>query len=256
MVQIKRKAALITGAGKRIGREIALDLARNGWAIGVHYFHSKGEADDVVTAVTRAGGRAVTLQCNLGREENVRSLIAEATEKLGPLTCLINNASIFEDDTVKTMTKFSWDMHMETNLHAPVVLSQEFARLLPDEERGCIINMLDQRVLNLNPYFLSYTISKYALWSLTRVLAMALAPRIRVNGIGPGPTLKNVRQTDEHFKAQWESVLLNRGTTPAEICDAVRFILNAPALTGQMIALDGGEHMGWAQPKRGVVPIE
>ncbi|MBI1207962.1 MAG: SDR family oxidoreductase [Azospirillum sp.] len=256
MVQIKRKAALITGAGKRIGREIALDLASQGWAIGVHYFRSKDQADEVVGLITKRGGRAVAIQACLAREENVRELVPAAVQKLGTITCLINNASVFVDDDILKGTRESWDLHIETNLRAPFVLIQDFARQLPKDERGCVINMLDQRVWNLTPRFTSYTVSKAALWTLTQTMAMALAPRIRVNGIGPGPTLRSERQSEEHFFAQWERVLLNRGTTPEEICQAVRFILSAPALTGQMLALDGGEHLGWAQPSWGFVPTE
>lgn len=256
MVEIKRKAALVTGAGKRIGRAIALDLASSGWAVGVHYFGSKPEADEVVDEIRNGGGKAVALQANLASESDVASLLPLAREQLGPVTCLVNNASRFERDDALDATRESWDLHMETNLRAPFVLSQCFARELPDDECGTIVNVLDQRVWNLTPHFLTYTLSKAGLWTLTRTLAMALAPRIRVNAIGPGPTLPNERQREEDFTAQCESVPLQRGTTPEEICHAIRFILDAPALTGQMIALDGGEHLGWAQPGRGFTPVE
>ncbi|UEM02231.1 SDR family oxidoreductase [Skermanella rosea] len=256
MVTIKKKAVLITGAGKRIGRAMALDLASHGWGVAVHYFTSKDDADAVVTEITRAGGRAAAVQANLGSEADTVGLVPAAAERLGPLTALINNASVFERDEIGTADRESWDRHMEANLRAPLVLSQAFAKQLPAEERGCIVNILDQRVWNLTPHFLSYTLSKAGLWTLTQTLALALAPRIRVNGIGPGPTLKNDRQTEEHFAAQWENIPLQRPTSPQEICDGVRFILDAPAMTGQMIALDGGEHLGWAQPGRGFVAVE
>lgn len=256
MTEIKKRAALVTGAGKRIGRAIALDLARQGWAVGVHYFTSKADADEVVETIRRRGGRAAALQANLARESEVDDLVPMAQERLGALTCLVNNASIFERDEIDTATRESWDRHIETNLRAPFVLTQGFVQQLPEDAFGSVINILDQRVLNLTPHFMSYTVSKAALWTLTRTLALALAPRIRVNGIGPGPTLKNDRQSDDHFKAQWENVPLQRQTSPDEICTAVRFILDTPSLTGQMIALDGGEHMGWAQPGRGFVPSE
>lgn len=256
MVEIKRKTALVTGAAKRIGRAIALDLAAHGWSVAVHYFHSKREADEVVALIRRQGGRAAAFQANLLHENEADDLVPEVCRSLGPLTCLVNNASIFERDEALTATCESWERHLEINLRAPFVLMQGFARQLPREDHGCIINMLDQRVWNLTPHFVSYTVSKSALWTLTRTMALALAPRIRVNAIGPGPTLRNDRQSEEHFLAQWESVPLNRGTTPEEICAAVRFILSAPAMTGQMIALDGGEHLGWAQPSRGFVPYE
>jgi len=256
MVEIKRKSALVTGAAKRIGREIALDLSARGWSVGIHYYRSRDEADEVVQTITGRGGHAVALQADLAVEEDARRLVPTAVEQLGMLTCLVNNASVFEHDSIDTATRESWDRHLETNLRAPLVLSQEFARQLSAPEHGCIINMIDQRVLNLTPAFLSYTVSKAGLWTLTRSLALALAPRIRVNGIGPGPTLRSQRQSEANFQRQWQSLPLQRGTTPAEICAGVRFILDAPAMTGQMIALDGGEHMGWAQPNWGCVPVE
>jgi NAD(P)-dependent dehydrogenase (short-subunit alcohol dehydrogenase family) len=256
MVEIRKKSVLITGAGKRIGKAIALDLASQGWDVAVHYFTSRDDADDVVGEITRRGGRAVAVQANLALEAETAGLVPAAVEQLGPLTALINNASIFERDEIDSADRESWDRHMETNLRAPFVLSQAFARQLPAEEHGCIVNILDQRVWSLTPHFISYTLSKAGLWTLTQTLAMALAPRIRVNGIGPGPTLKNDRQSEEHFTAQWENVPLQRPTAPEEICHAIRFILDAPALTGQMIALDGGEHLGWAQPGRGFVAVE
>lgn len=256
MVEIKRKAALVTGAGKRIGRAIALDLASSGWAVGVHYFSSKPEADELVEEIRNGGGKAVALQANLASESDVAKLLPLAREQLGTVTCLVNNASRFERDEALDATRESWDLHMETNLRAPFVLSQCFARALPEDECGTIVNVLDQRVWNLTPHFLTYTLSKAGLWTLTRTLAMALAPRIRVNAIGPGPTLRNERQREEDFAEQWDSVPLQRGAAPEEICHAIRFILDAPALTGQMIALDGGEHLGWAQPGRGFTPVE
>ena len=256
MVEIRKKSVLITGAGKRIGKAIALDLAAQGWCVAVHYFTSKDDADEVVTEITRQGGRAAAVQANLGVEAETQGLVPAAVEQIGPLTALINNASVFERDEIDDADRQSWDRHMETNLRAPLVLSQAFARQLPAEERGCIVNIIDQRVWNLTPHFVSYTLSKAGLWTLTQTLALALAPRIRVNGIGPGPTLRNDRQSEEHFAAQWENIPLQRPTDPEEICQGVRFILDAPALTGQMIALDGGEHLGWAQPGRGFVAVE
>lgn len=256
MVEIKRKAALVTGAGKRIGRAIALDLAARGWAVGVHCFRSRSEADSVVAQIEAWGGVAVTLTADLERESDVQALVPAAVERLGVLSLLVNNASCFERDEVEDATRESWDRHMEANLRAPFVLSQAFAAQLPAEENGLIVNMLDQRVWNLTPHFLSYTLSKAGLWTLTQTLAMALAPRIRVNGIGPGPTLRNSRQTDADFAAQRDATPLGRGTSPEEICAALRFLIDAPAVTGQMIALDGGEHLGWAQPAVGFVAVE
>lgn len=248
--------ALVTGAGRRIGAAIARDLARHGWAVAVHYRGSRREAEALVREIEAAGGRAAALSCDLAREAEVETLIPRAVEALGPLTCLVNNASAFEMDKIDTATRESWDRHIETGLRAPLVLSQAFAQQLPEEIDGNIINMLDQRVWKLTPYFLSYTVAKTGLWTLTQTLALALAPRIRVNGIGPGPTLPSERQSAEQFRLQQAAVPLKRGPALEEIAATVRYILATPSLTGQMIALDGGEHLGWAQPARGFVARE
>ncbi len=242
------KAALVTGAGRRIGRAIALMLGAEGWAVAVHYRDSRQDAEAVAHEIAASGSRAVVLGADLARESEVKALVPRAVEALGPLGCLVNNASVFDNDLAFTVTRESWDRHLETNLRAPFVLTQEFARQLPADAEGAIVNMLDERVWNLTPYFVSYTVSKAGLWALTQSMALALAPRIRVNGIGPGPTLPSPRQSDEQFRRQAEMMPLKRGTSPEEIAAAVRFILAAPAMTGQMIALDGGQHLGWAQP--------
>jgi NAD(P)-dependent dehydrogenase (short-subunit alcohol dehydrogenase family) len=257
MAQIEEtKVALVTGAGRRIGRAIALDLAAHGWAVAIHYHRSAEAAREVVATIEQGSGRACALGADLACEAEVAKLVPRARERLGALTCLVNNASVFERDEARTATRESWDRHLEVNLRAPFVLTQALAAALAKDASGCVINMLDQRVLNPTPHFVSYTLSKSGLGTLTRTLALALAPRVRVNAIAPGPTLRNARQSDAHFEAQWRSVPLARATTPEEICQAVRFVLSAPALTGQIIALDGGEHLGWAQPGRGFVPME
>lgn len=256
MAEMKRKAALVTGAGKRIGRTIALDLAAHGWAVAVHCFHSRDDADAVVAEIEAGGGRAVTLRADLTREAEVQGLVPAAADALGPLSLLVNNASVFERDEWDTVTRDSWDLHLEANLRAPFVLTQAFAGQVGPEDEGLVVNILDQRVWNLTPHFVSYTVAKSALWTLTQTMALALAPRIRVNGIGPGPTLRNDRQSEEHFEAQWRSVPLGHGARPEEIAAAVRFLTEAPSVTGQMLALDGGEHLAWAQPGRGFVPTE
>ena len=250
------RTALVTGAARRIGRAIALDLARHGWAVAVHCNRSEAEAREVVGLIEQGGGRATLVQADLAREAEVETLVPRATEALGPLTCLVNNASTFELDLADTVTRASWDAHLETNLRAPFLLMQAFARQLPVDQAGNVINLLDQRVWNLPPYFVSYTVSKTGLWTLTRSLALALAPRIRVNAIGPGPALKSPRQTEADFTRQCEMTPLKRGTTPEEICDAVRFILGSPALTGQMIVLDGGQHLGMKLPSGVSLPPE
>lgn len=241
------RAALVTGAGRRIGRAIATALGRDGWAVAVHYRSSAEAAESTVAAIAAAGGRAVALQADLSAETETAALLPRAVEALGALGCLVNNAAVFEPDMPQTATRDSWDRHLGTNLRAPLVLSQAFARQLPGDAGGAIVNLLDQRVWSLTPYFASYTVSKMGLWTLTRTMALALAPRIRVNGIGPGPALPSPRQSDDQFARQSAGVPLGRGTTPEEIAEAVQFILAAKAMTGQMIALDGGQHLGWAQ---------
>jgi NAD(P)-dependent dehydrogenase (short-subunit alcohol dehydrogenase family) len=250
-------AALVTGAGKRIGRAIALSLGKQGWKVAVHYHGSRSAAEEVVEEIRSGGGEAVSLRADLAKEPEVLRLLPEAERALGPVTLLVNNASVFEMDKIETVTRESWDRHIETGLRAPLVLIQELSRRLPPGSQGNVINMLDERVWALTPYFLSYTLAKAGLWTLTRTLALGLAPRIRVNGIGPGPTLPSPRQTDEQFREQWRRMPLGRGTTPEEIARAVEFILSAPAMTGQMIALDGGQHLGWAVPQpRRIEPDE
>jgi NAD(P)-dependent dehydrogenase (short-subunit alcohol dehydrogenase family) len=245
--------ALVTGAAKRIGRAIAEDLAAQGWGVAIHYNSSRAEAEALAQEIQHRGGHAVALHADLQHEAEVQALLPRAAEALGPLSLLVNNASLFEMDKIDTATRASWDAHIETNLRAPLVLCQAFAQQLPEGVQGNIVNMLDQRVWKPTPYFLSYTVGKMGLWTLTQTLALALAPRIRVNGIGPGPTLPSLRQTQEQFERQCAAMPLGRGTTPQEICETLRFILAAPSMTGQMIALDGGEHLGWAQPSRGFV---
>ena len=241
------RAALVTGAAQRIGRAIARALVADGWAVAVHYRSSHAPAAALVAEIARTGGRAVALEADLADEGAVAALVPRAVAALGPLGCLVNNASSFENDLVQTATRASWDAHIEVNLRAPFVLMQGFAAQLPAAASGAIINLLDQRVWSLTPYFVSYTVSKAGLWALTQSMALAMAPRIRVNGIGPGPTLPSPRQSEAQFARQCASVPLRRGTSPEEVAAAVRFILAAPALTGQMIALDGGQHLGWAQ---------
>ncbi len=245
MADTPRRAVLITGAGKRIGRHLALDLAARGWVVVVHYNRSQAEARSVVAEIEDGGGRAAAIGGDLCREGETASLIGRAAAAVGPLSALINNASVFENDRAETATRASWDLHMEVNLRAPFVLIQEFARQLPAGDAGNVINILDQRVWNLSPLFTSYTVSKLGLWTLTQTLAMALAPNIRVNAVGPGPTLPSQRQTPDSFRRQWSSVALARRVRPEEIAAAIRFILDAPSVTGQMIAVDAGQHLGW-----------
>jgi NAD(P)-dependent dehydrogenase (short-subunit alcohol dehydrogenase family) len=247
------RAALVTGGGRRIGRALALALAEEGFAVGVHYHRSREAAEAVVETIRGSGGKASALGADLADEGAVRALLPQVEGAFGPVGCLVNNAGVFGDDTVETVSREGWDRHLAVNLRAPFVLIQDLAMRLPAEAGGVVVNMLDQRVWSLTPYFVSYTLSKAGLWTLTQTMALALAPRIRVNGIGPGPTVPSPRQSPEHFARQCAMMPLGRGTSPQEIAAALRFILAADALTGQMIALDGGQHLGWAQPQRAPV---
>jgi len=250
------QTALVTGAARRIGRAIALDLAAHGFGVGVHFHRSPDAAEELVETITAIGGRAVALHADLGRESETSTLVSRLAEALGAPTLLVNNASLFERDDALTATRASWDAHMEANLRAPFVLSQEFARRLPADADGLIVNMLDQRVWNVTPHFTSYTLSKAGLWTMTQTLALALAPRVRVNAVGPGPVLPSTRQTQAQFDRQVASVPLQRSAKLEEICAAIHFMIAARSMTGQMIALDGGQHLNWASPQLHPVPEE
>jgi NAD(P)-dependent dehydrogenase (short-subunit alcohol dehydrogenase family) len=240
-----QQSAIVTGAARRIGRRIAFDLAREGWAVAIHCNTSRTDAETLKAEIEEGGGRSVIVQGDLARADVPERLIAEARAALGPLSCLVNNASRFEPDEAGSLTLDSWTAHLDTNLRAPVFLAQSFAAQVPAAAQGNIINVIDQRVWKLTPKFFSYTASKSALWTVTRTLAQALAPRIRVNAIGPGPALPNVRMDEEDFARQARLTLLKRGTSSEEISAAVKYILSAPAMTGQMIVLDGGQHLLW-----------
>jgi NAD(P)-dependent dehydrogenase (short-subunit alcohol dehydrogenase family) len=242
------RAALVTGGAKRLGAAFANALAEDGFAVAIHYNASRDEAEALVAGLAARGTRAVALKADLSREADVVRLAAEARAALGPIGVLVNNASTFERDEIGDATRASWDLHLESNLRAPFVLTQDLARHLPDGAEGVVVNLLDQRVWNLTPHFVSYTLSKTGLWTLTQTLALALAPRVRVVGIGPGPTLASTRQDPAQFARQVASVPLKRGPGLDEMQAALRFILATPSLTGQMIALDGGQHLNWGAP--------
>jgi NAD(P)-dependent dehydrogenase (short-subunit alcohol dehydrogenase family) len=239
---------LITGAAQRIGRALALDFAARGWRVGVHCRSSLKQAEGLAAEIKAMGAAAAVLPADLSDFAALERLIPACAQALGPPACLVNNASLFTYDDVATLASDAWDAQLAVNLKAPVFLAKAFAAALPPGVEGNIVNMVDQRVWKPTPRFFSYAASKSALWSVTRTLAQALAPRIRVNAIGPGPVLKSAHQTDEEFRRQCESTILQRGTTPEEIAAAVRFVLDAPAMTGQMIALDGGQHLAWETP--------
>ena len=250
--------ALVTGAGARLGQAMALYLGQRGYDVAVHYAGSEAGAQDTVAQLQAMGRQGAALQADLLDESATYGLVDRAVDALGgPLTCLINNASIFEHDTIATATRDSWDRHLGSNLRAPFVLTQQFATQAPDpvmDDNGepmaqaLVINMLDQRIHKLTPEFMTYTIAKMGLWAMTRTTAQALAPKIRVNGIGPGPTLRGGRQSEEHFGKQRAATILQRGANPADITAALGYFLDAPALTGQMLAVDGGQHLAWETP--------
>lgn len=242
-----RGAALVTGAGRRIGRVLALEAARAGYDVAVHHRASVAEAQETAQAVRALRRRAVLVHADLSDETAVRGLIGASAE-IGPVTLLVNSASAFEDDRVGGLSRDTWDLHLETNLRAPIVLAEAFSAALPADVAGLIVNIVDQRVLRPNPQFFSYSLAKAGLWWATQTLAQGLAPRIRVNAIGPGPTLPSPHQAPGEFEAEAAGTLLQRRATPDEVAAALRYLIDATSVTGQMIAVDGGQHLGWKTP--------
>ncbi|MBT0958001.1 SDR family oxidoreductase [Alphaproteobacteria bacterium KMM 3653] len=250
--------ALVTGAGKRLGRAMALYLAGRGFDVAIHYASSEQEAEGVAQEVRALGRSAVTLRADVLIEAETERLVPGAVEALGgPLTLLVNNASIFEYDSLHSASRESWDRHMESNLRAPFVLTQAFAAQAPKAEmdetgepraQAMVLNMVDQRVRKLTPEFMTYTLAKMGLWALTQTAAQALAPDIRVNAIGPGPTVQGHRQSAAHFEAQRAATISGRGSNPEDITAALGYFLDAPAVTGQLLCVDGGQHLAWQTP--------
>lgn len=237
--------ALITGAGNRIGAAIARHLARQGYVVVIHYNRSASDAEKLAMQIEHEGGAAGLVQADLTDDRERSDLVARAAAIFGPLTVLINNASVFEPDSVETMTEKLWDDHFAVHAKAPMFLARDFAAQLPGGASGNIVNMIDERVLRDNPGFFSYNLSKSALWTGTRTLAQSLAPAVRVNAIGPGPVLPNSRQTEADFEKSVKSLPLETSAGPDEIAEAVLFLLRTPSMTGQMLTLDGGEHLEW-----------
>lgn len=248
--------ALITGGAQRLGKAMALYLAARGHDIAVHC-HASADAAEATAAEIRAlGVRAEILQADLLDPDAAEALVPRATAALGPLTVLVNNASIFEYDNLQSASRQSWDRHMGSNLRAPFLLTQAFAAQAPKADRSAeepiaralVVNMIDQRVLKPTPEFMTYSLAKAGLWWLTRTSAQALAPDIRVNAIGPGPTMQGTRQSEGHFNRQRAATILQRGAGPADVCAALGFFLDAPSVTGQLICTDGGQHLAWRTP--------
>jgi NAD(P)-dependent dehydrogenase (short-subunit alcohol dehydrogenase family) len=235
--------ALVTGAGRRIGRAIALDLGAAGFDVAVHYNRSMSEAEDTASEIRKLGRNAISIQTDLADASACVDLIPKATAELGSINVLINNASTFERDDVGDLTTNSWDTNLNVNLRAPMLLMKALADTVGPDRNGNIINIIDQKVWQLTPFYLSYTIAKSGLWTLTQTMAQALAPNIRVNGIGPGPVAKNDEMTEEDFQERCRAMPLGIGASFEDLCDGVRYLLNAKSMTGQMIALDGGQHL-------------
>jgi NAD(P)-dependent dehydrogenase (short-subunit alcohol dehydrogenase family) len=237
-------AALITGGAQRIGAAIAEDLAKAGMAVAIHYHSSKAEADALAGKIIQCGGRAAIIGGDLNDADNCNSVLLRAQEALGTIDLLVNNASIFKPDHADDADFVYWESHFALHLKAPVLLTAAMARQ-EKLHRGVVINMIDQRVWSLDPGFFSYTLSKSALWTATRTMAQHYAPRIRVNAIGPGPTLPNEFQNENDFQRQQQSLPLRHGPALEDFGRTIRYIYETESLTGQMIALDGGQHLAW-----------
>jgi NAD(P)-dependent dehydrogenase (short-subunit alcohol dehydrogenase family) len=242
------KTALITGGARRIGKAIASDLSAAGFAVAIHYHGSDAEARELVKDLKDKGGKVAMVHADLTDIATVDKLLSDAASALGPIGLLVNNASVFEPDELGDFTWEDWDRHFAVHLKTPVELSRRFAEALPQSADGLVVNMIDQRVWKLSPRTFSYTLSKSALWTATRTMAQALAPRIRVNAIGPGPTLQGERQSKADFDAQVAAVLLKKGPELSEFGATIRYLWDTPSITGQMIALDGGQHLAWRTP--------
>ena len=242
------KTALVTGGARRIGKAIVDDLAAHGFAVAIHANTSLDEAEAMADTIRRQGGTAVALAADLSETAATERLIAEATDALGPLGLLVNNASLFKPDSLDALDPDLWDRHFNVHVRAPSILVRDFARQLPATKSGLVVNIVDQRVWNPTPRYYSYTLSKAALWMATRTMAQALAPSIRVNAIGPGPSLPNERQDPRDFQQQVEGLILKTGPRLDEFGRTVRYLFESPSITGQMIALDGGQHLAWETP--------
>jgi NAD(P)-dependent dehydrogenase (short-subunit alcohol dehydrogenase family) len=242
------KTALVTGGGRRIGKAITQDLAAHGFAVGIHSNRSAVEAEALAAMITAGGGRAAVIEADLTDMCAVEGLIGAATAALGPISLLINNASIFEDDSLADFDWETWDRHFAIHLKAPAMLSRKFAEALSPQGQGLIVNIVDQRVWKPTPRQFSYMLSKSALWTATQTMAQALAPNVRVNAIGPGPTLASSRQLPEDFSAQTDALILKRGPELSEFGATIRYLWEARSVTGQMIAIDGGQHLAWQTP--------
>ena len=242
---MKNKNLLITGAATRIGKAIALHFAERGWNIGLHYFRSSSKAKKLKKIIEQNLVKVALIKADLKNTKQTEKIISLARKKLGTIDCLVNNAALFEKDDILNFTNNSWNDHLNINLRAPVILTKEFAKQAPKKTISNIVNIIDQRIFNLTPFFMSYTISKSGLQTLTKTMAMRLGPNIKVNAIAPGPTIKSKRQTDKHFRNQVRSTLLKKTVRSEDICDTVEFLINNNSVTGQIIAVDSGQNLSW-----------
>tara|TARA_Y100000590_G_scaffold316098_1_gene357471 strand:+ start:595 stop:1344 length:750 start_codon:yes stop_codon:yes gene_type:complete len=242
---MKNKNLLITGAATRIGKAIALHFAERGWNIALHYFKSSSNAKKLKKIIEQNWVKVTLIKADLKNPREVEKIIPFARKKLGRIDCLVNNAALFEKDDIINFTTKSWNNHLNINLLAPAILTKQFAKQASKKSLSNIINIIDQRIFNLTPFFMSYTISKGGLQTLTKTMAMRLAPNIKVNAIAPGPTIKSKRQTDKHFKNQVRSTPLKKSVGMDDICDTVEFLINNNAITGQIIAVDSGQNLSW-----------
>ncbi len=242
---MKNKNLLITGAATRVGKAIALHFAEKGWNIAIHYFRSSSKAKKLKKIIEQNWVKVALIKADLKNAKQAEKIIPLARKKLGTIDCLVNNAALFEKDDITNFRNKSWNDHLNINLLAPTILTKQFAKQASKKTISNIINIIDQRIFNLTPYFMSYTISKSGLQTLTKTMAMRLGPNIKVNAIAPGPTIKSKRQTDKHFKNQVSSTLLKKSVRSEDICDTVEFLINNNSVTGQIIAVDSGQNLSW-----------
>ena len=242
---MKNKNLLITGAATRIGKAIALHFAERGWNIALHYFRSSSKARKLKKIIEQNSVKVALIRADLKNPKQVEKIMFLARRKLGTIDCLINNAALFKKDDISNFTTKSWNDHLNINILAPAILTKQFAKQASKKTISNIINIIDQRIFNLTPFFMSYTISKSGLQTLTKTMAMRLGPNIKVNGIAPGPIIKSKRQTDRHFRNQVKSTLLKKSVRLEDICDTIEFLINNNSVTGQIIAVDSGQNLSW-----------
>ena len=242
---MKNKNLLITGAATRVGKAIALHFAERGWNIALHYFRSSSKAKKLKKIIESNWVKVALIKADLKNSKQTEKIMTVARKKLGTIDCLVNNAALFEKDDIANFTTKSWNDHLSINLLAPAILTKQFAKQASKKTVSNIINIIDQRIFNLTPYFMSYTVSKSGLETLTKTMAMRLGPNIKVNAIAPGPTIKSKRQTDRHFRNQVRSTLLKKSVRSEDICDTVEFLINNNSVTGQIIAVDSGQNLSW-----------